>query len=127
MADIDDFKPVNDTFGHVVGDDVLRSVAKILTSKCNGRNRLEYRYGGEELAAILTGDEASRATEVAESIRADVERLRLDAQPDLKLTISLDIAAAPDVGRNAAELVKLADAALYRGKEEGRNCVRTAD
>jgi len=57
--------------------------------------------GNRDKAARFTGDEAGRATEVAESIRADVERLRLHAQPDLKLTISLGIAAAPNARRNA--------------------------
>ena len=127
MADIDHFKQVNDTFGHLTGDTALRAVAKVLSGKCDGRSRVEYRYGGEELAVILTGDEADRAAELADSIRADVERLRLDDQPNLKLTISLGIAAAPEVDRNAAELVKRADAALYLAKREGRNCVRTAE
>lgn len=127
MADIDHFKQVNDTHGHLIGDEVLRAVANVLVNKCDGRGRVPYRYGGEELMIILTGTEASKAAEVAESIRAGVSQLRLDAQSELKLTISLGIAAAPDVGRNNAELVKHADAALYRAKEEGRNRVRMAD
>jgi|SRR5581483_5000525 len=125
MADIDHFKPVNDTFGHQIGDEVLRSVANILMSKCDGRNVVPYRYGGEELSMILVGEATTKATTVAESVRADVERLRFDGQSDLRVTISLGIATAPNVQRNGTELVKHADAALYRAKEEGRNRVRS--
>jgi diguanylate cyclase (GGDEF)-like protein len=84
MVDIDHFKHVNDGFAHPVGHEVLRAVAKVLTSKCDGRNRVEYRYGGEELALILTGDDAARATEVAESVRVDVEELQFDGYRDLR-------------------------------------------
>lgn len=128
MADIDHFKQVNDAFGHLTGDEALRAVAKVLSGKCDGRSRVAYRYGGEELAVVITGSEADKAAELAASIRADVERLRFVDQPNLRLTISLGIAAAaPAVDRNPAELVKRADAALYRAKKEGRNCMRTAD
>ena len=123
MVDIDHFKQVNDTFGHLVGDEVLRAVANVLTSKCNGRGRVEYRYGGEELGIILVGEDAARAGELAEAIRADVERLRFDAHLDLNVTVSLGVAEAPRGHRDSAELVRRADAALYRAKKEGRNRV----
>ncbi len=124
MVDIDHFKQVNDTFGHPTGDDALRAVANILARTCDSRSRVPYRYGGEELSIILTGDSAAKPAELAESIRAGVEQFRLNSQPDLRITVSLGIAVAPHVGRNSAELVKLADAALYQAKQEGRNCVR---
>ncbi len=127
MVDIDHFKQVNDVLGHPVGDEVLRAVAKVLTSKCDGRNRVEYRYGGEELALILTGDDAARATEVAESVRVDVEELRFDGYRDLRVTVSVGVGEVPREGSNSAELVRCADAALYRAKAEGRNRVRKAD
>ena len=127
MVDIDHFKQVNDVLGHPVGDEVLRAVAKVLTSKCDGRNRVEYRYGGEELALILTGDDAARATEVAESVRVDVEELRFDGYRDLRVTVSVGVGEVPREGSNSAELVRRADAALYRAKAEGRNRVRKAD
>jgi diguanylate cyclase (GGDEF)-like protein len=127
MADIDHFKQVNDTFGHPVGDGVLRAVAKIVDSKCSGQSRVAYRYGGEELAAVLTGYDAATAIEFAESIRTDVEQLHLDGQPNVKLTLSLGVARATETGRNSAELVRRADTALYRAKQEGRNRVRQSE
>jgi diguanylate cyclase (GGDEF)-like protein len=98
MVDIDHFKQVNDGLGHPVGDEVLRAVAKVLTN--DGRSRVEYRYGGEELALILTGDDAGRATEVAESVRVDVEELRFAAYRDLRVTVSVGIGEAPREGPN---------------------------
>lgn len=123
-ADIDHFKQVNDRFGHVVGDEVLRAVANIIASYCNSRSRVPYRYGGEELAIVLTGKDAAKAAEIAESIRADVEQLHLSTKSELKLTISLGVADSAQAGRDSGELVKCADAALYRAKNEGRNLVR---
>lgn len=124
MADIDHFKRVNDTFGHPVGDEVLRAVSKIVESKCDGRNCVAYRYGGEELAILVIGDDAARPVDLAESIRVDVEQLRIARHPDVKLTISLGISQA--LGNEGAntKLVERADAALYRAKQEGRNRVR---
>jgi diguanylate cyclase (GGDEF)-like protein len=122
MVDVDHFKRVNDTFGHAVGDEVLRAVAKILTSECDGRHQVEYRYGGDELALIVVGNDAARATQLAESIRADVEQLVLPSVPELKVTISVGIAL--DGNSESSELMKRADAALYRAKEDGRNIVR---
>jgi diguanylate cyclase (GGDEF)-like protein len=124
MADIDHFKNVNDKHGHPVGDEVLRAVARTLANKCDGRTVVPYRYGGEELSLIITGEEAANGAEVAESIRSNVEELRIEAHPDLKVTISLGVAAAHDTGRDSQELVKRADAALYEAKRDGRNRVR---
>jgi len=123
MADIDHFKKVNDSFGHLMGDEVLRSVANAIATECDGRNRVEYRYGGEELAVILIGDDARRANEIAESLRADVEQLKIASHAELKVTISIGVADTSDALQDQRELVKRADAALYRAKQEGRNRV----
>ncbi len=122
MADIDHFKKVNDRFGHPAGDTVLRAVAKVLSSECDGHHSVEYRYGGEELAIVVTGDDVTNAPKLAEAIRADVEGLRFEVG-DLKVTVSLGVAEAGE-DRDEASLVKRADAALYRAKKEGRNRVR---
>lgn len=121
MVDIDHFKKVNDTFGHLVGDDVLRRVAKVLSDRCDGKRRVEYRYGGEELAVILTGADVARALELAEAIRTDVERPRFDAH-DLSVTVSLGVAESGE-DHHRDSLVRRADSGLYRAKQEGRNRV----
>jgi diguanylate cyclase (GGDEF)-like protein len=126
MADVDRFKMVNDTYGHPVGDEVLRSVARVLSANCNG-TAAAYRYGGEELAIILPGADVATVSHLAELIRAQVEALVFSETPVLKTTISIGIAVAPEDAGNADELVKRADGALYRAKQEGRNCVRTAN
>lgn len=125
MADIDHFKQVNDNYGHRAGDAVLRAVAQVLSDRSTP-NTVPYRYGGEELAVIITGADERSAARFAESVRADVEKLSFD-DPTLKITLSLGVAVAPGDGKRAEELVKKADARLYRAKHEGRNCVRTAD
>lgn len=126
MADIDHFKQVNDTHGHRVGDSVLRAVAQVLATRCSTCNGVPYRYGGEELAVILTGADAQNATPFGESVRADVEKLSFEI-PGLKLTVSLGVATAPRDGNTPDMLIKMADSALYRAKRDGRNCVRTAE
>jgi diguanylate cyclase (GGDEF)-like protein len=125
MADIDHFKQVNDTYGHRAGDAVLRAVAQVLSNSCP-RNAIPYRYGGEELAVIITGADAQSAAQFAESVRADVEKLSFE-NPALKVTVSLGVADAPSDGNRPEELVKKVDARLYRAKHEGRNCVRTSN
>ena len=127
MADIDHFKQVNDSYGHQVGDSVLRAVADVLANRCGTYDCVPYRYGGEEVAVILKGSTAQSAIEFAESVRADVEKLAFENRPELKVTISLGLSRASGEDHNADELVKRADAALYKAKSDGRNCVRTLE
>jgi diguanylate cyclase (GGDEF)-like protein len=122
MADIDHFKNVNDTHGHQVGDDVLRAVARVLVSRC-GVGAAAYRYGGEELIAILSNIDHDEAMKFAESVRLDVEKLRFE-NPALSVTLSLGAATFPIDGATFKELVGSADAALYDAKHSGRNCVK---
>jgi diguanylate cyclase (GGDEF)-like protein len=125
MVDIDHFKRVNDTLGHPLGDEVLRRVAKVLSAKSDGKHRVEYRYGGEELSMIVTGGDVERVLELAEEVRLNVEHLRFDLA-DLVVTISLGVAEAGE-DRESGSLVKRADAALYRAKQEGRNRVKRSE
>jgi len=126
MADIDHFKKVKDTHGHQIGDEVLRVIANVLTTRCCTCKGVAYRYGGEEMAIILTGDDAQNAMQFAESVRAEVENLSFK-KAGLKLTVSLGVATAPHDGNKADILVKIADSMLYRAKHDGRNCVRTSE
>jgi diguanylate cyclase (GGDEF)-like protein len=123
LLDIDHFKNVNDTYGHQLGDAVLRSVAQVLQEHCTG-NEEPYRYGGEELAILAPAVTLEAGPRLAEAIRASVEKLIFEGQPDLKITISVGVAAAPPAV-TPEELLKSADSALYAAKHSGRNCVRT--
>jgi diguanylate cyclase (GGDEF)-like protein len=121
----DHFKNVNDTYGHQAGDGVLRAVAQVLSDRCP-ENASPYRYGGEELAALFTGGDAEGAGGFAESVRTDVQNLVFE-QATLKVTVSLGVAGVPNDGKEPEELVKKADARLYRAKREGRNRVIATD
>jgi diguanylate cyclase (GGDEF)-like protein len=128
MVDIDRFKAVNDRYGHLVGDEVLRSVSRILketVSRLSTRTSgLAARFGGEEFAVLLPGISAGDATWVAETIRSSVEVLPIHSQHgQINVTVSIGLAVVPDHSRTAEELIALADAALYQAKDSGRNQV----
>lgn len=127
MLDLDHFKKVNDTFGHVTGDAVLRSFAEIVVHAIR-ENDLAFRYGGEEFAVILPATGGDGAREVAERIRKDTEAaLFRDGDNELKITVSIGISICPVNGDTARELVLQADKALYAAKQSGRNRTITAE
>jgi diguanylate cyclase (GGDEF)-like protein len=124
MLDIDDFKRVNDTYGHQQGDLVLGEVARILRD-CSREIDEPARYGGEELAVALQQTDLAGAEAIAERVRVAVEALelpRLDGRGTLRVTISCGVAASAD--GDPVALVAAADAALYAAKRAGKN--RTA-
>jgi diguanylate cyclase (GGDEF)-like protein/PAS domain S-box-containing protein len=124
MIDIDHFKPLNDLFGHQLGDAFLARVARLLRDNARRAGDVVARYGGEEFAIILPGTEAVAAFELAEGVRRAVAA---HAFADLvaggyRVTVSIGISAArPEGGRSAAMLVQAADAALYQAKRNGRD------
>ena len=125
MLDIDHFKKVNDTHGHIAGDHVLQAVAQTL-AKCVRPMDTLARYGGEEFAVILPNCHTSYGSAVAERIRQTVEALHIDVAPGLRLrvTISVGGAYAPEWIRSTTSLwTERADVQLYRAKTEGRNRV----
>ncbi len=127
MLDIDDFKRVNDTYGHQQGDLVLREVARILRD-CTREVDEPARYGGEELAVALQQTDVAGAEAIAERVRTTVEALalpRLDGDGTLRVTVSCGVAASAD--GDPAELVAAADAALYTAKRTGKNRTVRAD
>ena len=120
FADVDHFKAYNDDRGHQAGDDVLRTVARVLRDVVP-REQLVARYGGEEFAVVAAGLDAAAAGQLAERIRAAV------AAALSGVTISIGIATRPgDREESAAALIARADAALYRAKHLGRNRVERA-
>src|SRR3954447_5066270 len=122
LLDIDHFKQLNDTHGHVVGDAVLRQVAAALR-ECGREYDTIARYGGEEFAAVLPGCSSALALQVAERLRAAVE----EAPTDVPITASAGVATFPYDGIDAIGLLSAADQALYAGKRAGRNTVRSAE
>lgn len=121
MLDVDRFKSVNDRFGHDVGDEALREVARTL-AKATRDEGLAARYGGEEFAALLPGLDGAGAAAVAERVRAAVEATAFEHGPT---TVSVGAATLYGRDGSAADVVHRADRALYAAKGAGRNRVRS--
>lgn len=124
MMDIDHFKLVNDTYGHIQGDVVLQKVASQMQKELRNYDSAA-RYGGEEFIAILPESSLKEAIFVANRIRESVEALKFDGSiSTLNITSSLGIACFPIAGVSTVDsFIKLADDALYRAKSNGRNRV----
>ncbi|HEY7112306.1 MAG TPA: sensor domain-containing diguanylate cyclase [Thermoanaerobaculia bacterium] len=126
MLDIDDFKAINDRYGHPVGDAILERIVAEIRSEVRGDMDLVARYGGEEFAVILPETPTEVAVEVAERIRRKIDE-RLFRPPEgedvIRVTVSIGLAAYPNDASNKKELVERADAALYRAKRRGKNAV----
>jgi diguanylate cyclase (GGDEF)-like protein len=120
FIDIDLFKAVNDTYGHVAGDAVIRGVADAMRAVVGDAGCCA-RYGGEEFGILLPSMEKEQAFLLVERIRASIERARVEAIP--RATVSGGVAAFPADGRTHSEVVRKADHALYRAKSTGRNKV----
>lgn len=121
MIDVDYFKHVNDQYGHLTGDQILREAAGLIKEHVRGID-IVGRYGGEEFCVVLPDTDRDGARYVAERIRQAVEKTPLKAYDNvLKVTVSIGSATFPDDGQNCAELLDKADTALYRAKDAGRN------
>lgn len=127
MMDVDDFKSLNDSHGHLMGDRVLRGIANVVKSQMRGVDTAS-RYGGEEIAVILPRTEMVNAYNVGERIRGAISELRITTDGDppqaLRVTASFGIASYPESkARDGEDLVRRADRALYRAKKTGKNRV----
>ncbi len=125
MIDVDHFKVYNDRHGHPAGDELLRRLARLMG---DGRRANDFvaRYGGEEFAIVLVDTPKLTAAQLAERLRDRVASQLFQQTPatrDEVLTISVGVASFPDDAADAEALVRAADAALYKAKHAGRNCV----
>jgi diguanylate cyclase (GGDEF)-like protein len=122
--DLDGFKLFNDTYGHAVGDDVLRRVAKVLRRALR-RSDSVGRQGGDEFMAVLADASAERALECFERVRVSLgdNAIRVEDGSSIPLFMSFGIATYPFDGRRISELLAVADANLYRSKQRGGDCI----
>ncbi|MFN2616516.1 MAG: diguanylate cyclase [Thermoleophilaceae bacterium] len=128
MVDIDDFKQVNDSYGHQQGDEILAAVASVLRDLSRDIDT-PVRYGGEELAVILPETDSEGAAQVGERMRDAIERLRvprMDGNGHLRVTASFGAAAVPDSASEKEALIASSDAALFTAKRAGKNRVERA-
>lgn len=126
MMDIDDFKKINDTYGHAAGDQVLTLFSHVILG-CLRRTDLVARYGGEEFIAILPSTDTDTAVSIAERIRETVSMEPMPVVGGQKLpniTCSLGVSTFPVFANNKSNLIKTADIALYKAKKSGKNCVK---
>ncbi|HEX8855663.1 MAG TPA: GGDEF domain-containing protein [Thermoleophilaceae bacterium] len=121
MIDIDDFKQINDTHGHPVGDEALRLVAEALHRAVRDDDRV-FRVGGEEFAVLLPGLTAADATAAAERLREAVARIEFL----VPLTVSVGLASWPEGASDRDSLIEHADCALYQAKRAGKDRVSVA-
>jgi diguanylate cyclase (GGDEF)-like protein len=123
MADIDYFKSYNDQYGHLVGDAILREVARAIKENIR---QIDFvgRYGGEELSIILAETDKEQAGFAAERIRGAVESKQINVyDEELKVTVSIGISTFPDDAKDIPAVIDTADRAMYKAKEAGRNRV----
>jgi diguanylate cyclase (GGDEF)-like protein len=122
MLDIDDFKQINDTYGHLVGDEALKMVSSVLLGSTRASD-IVCRYGGEEFVIFLPEINPKNAFKVAEKIRKNMEAAKLSTEEGkISMTISIGIAIkTPHMHINLKELIDQADKALYSAKKDGKN------
>ncbi len=127
MIDIDFFKRINDTYGHQAGDAVLVNVARVLKTVCRECDDVG-RYGGEEFCVVLAGTTLVEAAKLAERLNAEVAGIVIEHEGNsLAVTMSIGVAQNAPGMTESGELIKVADCALYRAKNLGRNRVESME
>jgi two-component system, cell cycle response regulator len=124
MLDIDWFKKVNDNYGHLIGDEALKDVARVIMAGIRTPD-ISGRIGGEEFAIILPQTQPEKTIEIAERLRRTVKSIAIPVadNKNISLTISIGIGQYSDQNQSLHEVLSLADKALYQAKEQGRNRV----
>ena len=121
MLDVDHFKKFNDAEGHVLGDEALKKIAQNLSANLRKSDAVG-RYGGEEFMLVLPETKIQSAKEIADRLRVGIERMSFQGQKEEAfLTVSIGLAAFPEFGKSAEELLQVADHSLFVAKERGRN------
>ena len=128
LIDVDNFKQVNDTFGHAVGDQVLQAVASVLIGACRASD-IAARYAGDEFVMIFPGVDEHTASQLCQRISESVRRINDQLAPasGVAVTLSVGVAVTYRCKRNVAQLVAIADAAMYDAKESGKDRVVAVD
>ena len=126
LGDVDNFKQINDTYGHVAGDDCLRAIAHAFHEALSSHEALVARFGGEEFVAVLPGLDAQQALQAAEALRMRIQQSPVrTGKHVIRMSISIGVhTVPPDRSMTPEEVLRIADEALYRAKNDGRNCVR---
>ena len=124
MMDIDNFKSVNDTYGHPVGDQVLREIASCIAQTVR-KIDIASRYGGEEFTVILPETNITDAKIIAERIRKNIRNIKINVKDDIYIcpTVSIGMSEYPSCALDEQTLIELADVALYNAKNNGKNCI----
>ena len=125
MFDIDEFKGVNDCFGHLAGDALLAGVGRQLGNVLRASD-IKCRYGGDEFLVILPETPLTGAEQVAEDLRRQISRLRHPVESTLSISASVGVASVAEGEFDAKALLERADEALYQAKKAGRNRVAVA-
>ncbi|NJD56841.1 MAG: diguanylate cyclase [Nitrospirae bacterium] len=127
MIDLDDFKKINDTYGHVIGDTLLKDVAGWIGKSVRDQD-LVFRYGGEEFAVILPSTDVKGGKHVAERIRKNIHEARFDDEGvSIQITASIGVASCPENATAIKDLILSADKALYAAKHAGKNRVAVSE
>lgn len=123
IMDIDDFKKVNDTYGHLVGDQTLRELANVITSTIR-KIDVAARYGGEEFALILPETSINDAKVIVKRLKENISKIRIETKDGVVTpTVSIGMADFPACANDEKTLIELADIALYTAKNTGKNCI----
>ncbi len=122
MIDIDDFKYINDTYGHSTGDRAIQALANEIRNNIKGRD-IVARFGGEEFCVVLKDIKEPIALKFLDQIRKNIQKIRVDTDSGEKIGFTVSIGFTTDFGKNLDDMIKISDSYLYKAKKSGKNRV----